>query len=207
MKKNWVITVGREYCSGGAETARIVAEQLNIPYYDRDLIDRAVAGTNLSLEQVLANEERPDGKFLDPYGKKIYRDDPSLSLPTHARIFDAQCNAVREFAGHGPCVIVGRCADFVLGECSRVVDVISVFIRADMKKRISRATHLYGISESEAEKLIARTDKIRSKYYKAHTGNEWGDPANYNLVIDTGLFGTDGAAKLIEAAIESLKNK
>lgn len=207
MKNKWVITIGREYCSGGAETARILAEKMNIPYYDRDLIDHAVAKTNLSLEQVLANEERPDGKFMDPYGKKIYRDDPSLSLPAHARIYDAQCDAVRKFAGEGPCVIVGRCADYVLGECSRVIDVVNVFIRADKNKRIARAMRLYGISAVEAEKQIQNTDRIRAKYYKAHTNREWGDPNNYDLIIDTGIFGTEGAANLIEAAVKELLSK
>lgn len=207
MKKTWAITIGREYCSGGAEIARILSERLNVPYYDRDLIDHAVSKTNLSLEQVLANEERPDGKFTDPYGKKIYRDDPTLVLPTHARIFDAQSEAIRHFAGEGPCIIVGRCADYVLAECSRVINVLSVFVHADMSKRKSRAMRLYGISEAEAESLIKRTDKIRMKYYNAHTGWEWGTLDNYDLIVDTGKFGTEGAADLINAALkEMLKN-
>lgn len=205
MKKNWVITIGREYCSGGAEVARTVAERLDIPYYDRDLIDHAVSSTNLSLEQVLANEERPDGKFRDPYGNRIYRDDPALSLPAHARIYEAQCDAVRHFAGKGSCVIVGRCADYVLEECSRVVNVIRIFVRADMTHRVQRAMRLYGIGKEEAEKQIVKTDKIRAKYYKAHTGREWGDAKHYDIVIDTGCFGTEGAADLIEAAIATLK--
>lgn len=204
MKKTTVITIGREYCSGGAETAKVLAERLNIPYYDRDLIDRAVRATNLSLEQVLANEERPDGRFADPYGNRIYRDDPTLSLPVHARIFEAQCEAVRRLAGEGTCVMVGRCADYVLDECSRVVNVLSVFVRADLKKRIERAMRIYGLTMEEAEKQIIRTDKIRSKYYKAHTGWNWGDAANYDLVIDTGIFGTAGAADIIEAAVKKL---
>lgn len=204
MKKTWVITVGREFCSGGAETARLLAEKLNVPYYDRDLIDHAVAHTNLSLEQVMANEEKPDGKFSDPYGRKVYRDDPTLTLPVHARIYDAQCEAIRQMAGKGPCVIVGRCADYVLGECSRVVNVISVFIRADLDKRVARAMRLYGLTKEDAEKQILKTDKIRSKYYNAHTGREWRGVNNYSLIVDTGKFGTEGAASVIEAAVKEL---
>ena len=116
MKKGWVITIGREFGSGGSEVARELARRLSIPYYDRDLIDQAVERTNLSRETVEANDERARAFRLgDPYGNGyIYRDDPSLVLPVHARVYEAQCDAIRHMAGKGPCVIVGRCADYVL---------------------------------------------------------------------------------------------
>ena len=195
MKKGWVITIGREFCSGGAEVARKVSERLEIPYYDRDLIDHAAERTNLSREVIEQHEEKAKSFMLgagmlgrgDPYGGNyIYRDDPSLVLPIHTRIYEAQCDAIRHLA-EKPCVIVGRCADYVLGECANVLDVISIFVRADMDKRV-----------------IQKTDKIRSKYYSAHTQHEWGAIGNYTLIVDTGEFGTDGAAALIEAAVKEL---
>ena len=204
MKKSWAITIGREFCSGGKETAIKVAERLNIPYYDRDLLDCAIEKTNLSRETVLEYEEKPESFWkADPYGSKLYRDDPSLVLPIHTRIYEAQSEAIRNYAGEGPCVFIGRCSDYVLGECSHVIDVISVFIRADLDLRVKRCMRINGLSEAEARKLILKTDKIRAKYYTAHTGREWGAVDNYTLVVDTGEFGTDGAAAMIEAAVKA----
>ncbi len=206
MKKAWVITIGREFCSGGSEVARKVAQRMEIPYYDRDLIDHAVERTNLSREIVQDCDERAKPFRLgDPYGSGyMYRDDPALVLPIHTRVYEAQCDAIRHLAGKGPCVIVGRCADYVLGECSNVLQVMSVFIRADLDKRIARAVRTLEISESEARKLVVKTDKIRGKYYNAHTQRDWGAMGNYSLIVDTGTFGTDGAASLIESAVKEL---
>jgi len=92
----------------------------------------------------------------------------------------------------------------VLGECSKVVEVVSVFIRADLDKRVKRAMRNYDLSEADARKLILKTDKIRSRYYERHTGREWGSVGNYRLIVDTGEFGTEGAAALIETAVMQL---
>ena len=208
MKKSWVITIGREFCTGGSEVAHKVAEQLDIPYYDRDLIDLAVERTNLSREVVEAYEEKAKPfRIGDPYGYGyIYRDDPSLVLPVHTRIYEAQCEAIRHLA-EKPCVIVGRCADYVLGECANILNVISVFIRADFDKRVKRCVRVYNRTESDAKKLLQKADKIRAKYYSAHTQRNWGEVGNYTLIVDTGKFGTDGAAALIEAAVKELIEK
>lgn len=202
MKKCWAIAIGREFCSGGTEVAHKVAERLNVPYYDRDLIDQAIQKTNLSRETVLEYEEKPESFWkADPYGSRLYRDDPTLVLPIHTRIYEAQCEAIREFAGRGNCVFVGRCSDYVLDECSQILDVISIFIRADLDLRVQRCMRLNNLSESEARKLILKTDKVRARYYNAHTNREWGAIDNYTLIVDTGEFGTDGAAAMIEAAV------
>lgn len=205
MKKAWIVTIGREFCSGGAEVAEKLAERMNVPFYNRDLIDHAADFTNLSPEMVEMHEEKSERKRGFLYGGLIYRDDPSLELPIHARIFEAQCEVIRRIAGNGSCVMVGRCADYVLGECANVVEVVNVFIRADMEKRVARAMRNYDLTETAARKLIQKTDKIRSRYYSSHTGREWGGVGNYRLIIDTGEFGTDGAAALIETAVRHLE--
>lgn len=205
MKKPWIITLGREFCSGGLDVAKALSERLGVPYYDRDLIDHAVELTNLSREEVEANEERGESArrgFL--YGRKWYRNDPELMLPVHMRIYQAQCEAIRHRAGEGSCIFVGRCADFVLGECDQVVTPINVFVRAAMDFRLDRAMKHYELTEAEARKLIQKTDKIRARYYNGHTGREWGSAGNYNLVVDTSLLGVDGAAAVIEAAVKQL---
>ena len=204
MKKAWIVTIGREFCSGGAEVAQKLAQRMNVPFYDRDLIDHAVDFTSLSREEVEKNEEKAERRKGFLYGGRLYRDDPSLEMPVHARIFEAQCEAIRRIAGEGSSVIVGRCADYVLGECSKVVEVVSVFIRADLDKRVKRAMRNYDLSEADARKLILKTDKIRSRYYERHTGREWGAVGNYRLIVDTGEFGTEGAAALIETAVMQL---
>ena len=108
MKKAWIVTIGREFCSGGAEVAQKLAQRMNVPFYDRDLIDHAVDFTSLSREEVEKNEEKAERRKGFLYGGRLYRDDPSLEMPVHARIFEAQCEAIRRIAGEGSSVIVGR---------------------------------------------------------------------------------------------------
>ena len=118
--------------------------------------------------------------------------------------YAAQCDAIRRMAGEGPCVILGRCADYVLDECKQVIDTLNVFIRADLDLRVKRAMRIYNAPEDEMRKAILKTDKIRGKYYQSHTNRQWGAPDNYDLIVDTGSVGTDGAAEIIEAAVKAL---
>lgn len=197
MKTKWVITIGREFCSGGAETAHKVAKLLDIPYYDKAIIDETVESTQLTQEIVARHDERPVG-YTDiggyQYGSMWYTNDPSLLLPMGMRVADAQFEVIRRVAARGPCVIVGRCADYALAEKENVLDV---FIRSDMENRVRRAMELYSLVEGEARKLIRKTDKIRSNYYRYYTQRTWGAPENYDLMIDAGRLGTDTAAELI----------
>lgn len=199
MKTKWVITVGREFCSGGAETARKTAELLEVPYYDKAIIDETVESTQLAAEIVAHHDERPIA-YTDitgfQYGGLWYTDDPSLMLPVGMRVADAQFEVIRKAADRSPCVIVGRCADYVLEERK---NVLNVFIRADLEFRVKRAMDLYGLVEGDARKLVRKTDKIRSSYYRYYTQQGWGDPANHELIIDAGKLGTDGAAWIIAA--------
>ncbi len=205
MKKNVIITLGREFCSGGAAVAHKISERMNIPYYDRDLIDQVVENTNLDRETVESREERFEATRKGrQFAALWYRDDPTLTLPVHMRIYEAQCDAIRRMAGDGPCVILGRCADYVLGECDQVIHTLNVFIRADLDLRVQRAMRIYNVSEVEARKGILKTDKIRGKYYQSHTNREWAAPGNYDLIVDTGRLGTDGAAEIIETAAMAL---
>ena len=205
MKKDVIITLGREFCSGGAEVAHKLSERMNIPYYDRDLIDQVVENTNLDHETVASREERFEAtRKGKQFAALWYREDPTLTLPVHMRIYAAQCEAIRRMAGEGPCVILGRCADYVLDECSQVIDTLNVFIRADLDLRVTRAMRIYNRPEEETRKVILKTDKIRSKYYQSHTNRQWGAPDNYDLIVDTGRVGTDGAAEIIEAAVKAL---
>lgn len=201
--KQWVITIGREFCSGGADTARALAKLLDIPYYDKAIIDETVEQVGFAPEVVAQHDERPVG-YTDvggfQYGNLWYAKDPSLMLPMGMRVAEAQFQVIRKVAHRGSCVIVGRCADYALeGEG---LNVLNVFIRADMEVRVRRAMDAYQLTEGDARKLIRRTDKIRASYYRYYTQRQWGEAANYHLVIDAGLLGTEGAASVIAAAVQ-----
>lgn len=208
MNNSWIITIGREYCSGGAETGHRVAEYFGIPYYDKKIVDEAADIAGMSSDTVKRHDEKPVSMFSFmaevnsyPYSSYYYASDPELSYPVGMKIADAQFKLIRSYAKKGPCVIVGRCADYILRDQP---NVLNVFIRADMGMRVERAMRLYGIEASDAKKLIKRTDKIRSSYYKYHTNQEWSDPANYNLIIDSGKMGTRAAAEVIERCIMAM---
>lgn len=205
MAGKYLITVGREFCSGGAETAKKVAEHLGIAYYDKEIIDKTSSMMRISSEVVAKHDEKPlsywdIGGFQ--YATAWYGDDPSLLLPMGMRIADAQFKVIREAANQGPAVFVGRCADYALRNHDHV---LHVFIRASMESRIARAKRLYQLDDAQAKKLITKTDKIRASYYKNYTQQTWGDPKNHHLVLDAGLLGTDIAAKIIEDCVLSLE--
>lgn len=197
MKTKWVITIGREFCSGGAQTAHKVAELLDIPYYDKAIIDETVEATRFTPEIVAHHDERPVG-YTDmggyQYGGMWYTNDPSLMLPVGMQVADAQFDVIRRAASRGPCVVVGRCADYALEERNNVLDV---FIRADLECRVRRAMELYSLVEGDARKLIRKTDKIRANYYRYYTQRTWGAPENYDLMIDAGRLGAEAAAEMI----------
>ena len=129
------------------------------------------------------------------YGGYWYRDDPELVLPVHARIYEAQCDAIRHMAGKGPCVIVGRCADYVLrGEDVRL---LTVFVAAPDEHRIQRKMAQEKLTRDQAIRLIRKMDKQRRKYYESYTHKTWGAPEGYDLYLDTGALSTAEAAAVI----------
>ena len=202
MKTKWVITIGREFCSGGAETAHKVSKLLDIPYYDKAIIDETVESTQLATEIVVHHDERPIS-YTDvggyQYGGLWYTEDPSLMLPVGMRVAEAQFEVIRKAANRGPCVVVGRCADYALEDRN---NVLNVFIRASMEFRVKRAMELFKLVEGDARKLIRKTDIIRANYYRYYTQQIWGDPANFELIIDAGKLGTDAAAHIIASYAE-----
>lgn len=191
IMKPCVITIGREFCSGGAEIGKKVAEYFDIPYYDKSILDEAGKLLGMHEDDVKKHDERKDHYWDMPgYRYGMYVDDPSLLLPPGMRLAQAQFDLMRRYAQEGPCVIVGRCADYILKDYPRAVHV---FIYADIEKRVERAMRLYGITDPQARKLIKKTDKVRSAYYKNYTKSEWGAPGHYDLRIDAGRIGIRAA--------------
>lgn len=188
--KRGVITVGREYGSGGRFIAKRVAEKLGIQFYDRELIQLAAEKTGLSPEFVKqAEEKRSSGFLYDLYY-------PTQTLPLHDQVFIAQSNIIRKIAGEGPCVIVGRCSDYVLAKMS---GCLHVFIHAPMEERIARARAYYGAEGDDRaiEDEIRRRDKDRASYYNNFTMSKWGAASNYHTTISSSIGIEDAADAII----------
>ena len=203
LSKKTIITIGREFCSGGADIGHMVADHFAIPCYNKTILDKTAKELHVEKELVEKYDERSGGMWANytgyQYGYGWYTYDPALIQPLHDSIANTQFSAIRQFAEKGSCVIIGRCADYVLEDRD---DLITIFIRADLEKRIERAKRLYDLSTPEAKRLIRRTDKIRASYYETHTDRTWGAAGNFDLILDSGRLGLKGTADLI---IETVK--
>lgn len=207
MKHQWVITIGRQYCSGGAATGQAVARALGIAYYDKDIVDEAADLAGIDANTAWKHDEKPvdylslASSFMPYSFNNYYAGDPNLMMPTGMKVAAAQTRVIEQVASRESCVIIGRCADFILRNREHV---FSVFLHADPEKRVERAMRLYGLDAANARKLIRQTDKIRASYYNGHTQQTWGDPANHHMVLDVGRFGIENAAKVIVDAVRVL---
>ncbi len=180
-----IITVGRQFGSGGRELGRRLAELLGIQYYDKEIITEIANHTSLSEEYVRGVVERkPNGLYPITIGKS-FAYVGEYSVIQQQSVYKAQDRIIKELADKADCVIVGRCADYIL----RDKDPFRIFVYASMESRIqrciSRAERTEGLSEKEIKKQIKEIDKNRAKYYEFYTGNEWGDKENYDLCINT----------------------
>ena len=196
-KTSMVITIGRQYGSGGRVVGRALAERLEIPYYDKELLAEAAKDSGICQELFEDHDEKPTRSFLFSLvtGSGLRGDTGTgyMDMPLNHRIFLAQFDTIRRVAGEGPCVIVGRCADYVLRDQA---NVINVFIKADMQHRVARAIEL-GADPAKAEDVVRKADKQRAGYYNYYATSTWGDVTNYDLCLDTGKLGYDGAVDLL----------
>ena len=192
-----VITIGRQYGSGGRVVGRALAEKLEIPYYDKELLAEAAKDSGICQELFEDHDEKPTRSLLFSLvtGSSLHGDAGGgyLDMPLNHKIFLAQFDAIRRIAGEGPCVIVGRCADYVLRDQPHVVNV---FIKADMAHRVARAIER-GADPAKAEDVVRKADKQRASYYNYYATSTWGDVNNYDLCLDTGKIGYAGAVNLI----------
>ena len=189
-----IITIGREYCTGGNYIAEDVANALGIKLYDKELITMAAKHSGLSEEAVAASEKRHTHSLL----YSLYT--MGNELPLGDQVFILQSRIIKKLAEEGPCVILGRCADEILREAG--MESLNVFIHADAVHRAVRASELTGCTDAtELQKIIAKKDNSRHTYYNHYTGKKWGDSHNYHLVLDSGKLGYSLCTKLIiEAA-------
>lgn len=195
---NKIITIGRQYGSGGREIGEKLAKKYGIPFYDNELISRAAKESGFAEETFERAEDKATNSLLYSLamGINVYgnQDFGFAGLSLDDRIFLAQSDVIRKVASEGPCVIVGRCADYVLRERE---DVCNIFVRASMEFRLERAIHSYGIEEKKAADFILKNDKRRGNYYNYHVGDKWTNLNNYDLVICSSLLGIDRSVDCI----------
>lgn len=197
MAKEMVITIGRQFGSGGRAIGRAVAEKLGIPFYDKEIIKHIAQESGLSHEILDDYDERPTNSFLYSLSLGAYTYGNSMAgvmeMPMSDKIFVIQSDVIKNLAKQGPCVIVGRCAESVLKD---EVPFLSVFIHTDMENRIQRVSEYDGISRAAAADVIRKTDKKRASYHNYYSELKWGAATSYDLCINSKV-GIENAAKLI----------
>lgn len=202
-KKNIVITIARQYGSGGKTIGEMLAKKLNIPYYDKDLMKLASEESGINEALFVNADEKVNNSLLYRIARNVYQGElippESDDFTSKDNLFNYQAKIIRGLAEEHSCVIIGRCADFVLQEYD---NVLSVFIHAPKDFCMEQAAKKHSMSQKELEKLIVKTDKNRADYYKYHTGREWTDARNYDLCLDSSKLGFERCVDEITAYIK-----
>ena len=199
MKTNTIITIGRQYGSGGKEIGHFVAEAFGIKLYDKEMLARAAKESGICEELFETHDEKPTNSFLyslvmDTYSINGYSSAPFLDMPLNHKVFLAQFETIKKIAEKESCVIVGRCADYALAENP---NCINVFIHADKEFRTKRVAAELQVNESKAKDAIQKKDKQRASYYNYYTSKKWGDSRSYHLTLDSSALGIDKCVEMI----------
>lgn len=207
MDKRYVIVIGRQYGSGGREIGLKLSKKLGIPLYDKEILATIAEEKGIEHERIVSMDENIQGNRLRNIGMQagkallgpgyLYETD-HRSIIGRDHIFEWQSDLIKRLAAEGPCIIIGRCADFILKDDP---GLISLFITAPFKARLERIERLHPEYpkenyESHAE-LVRKTDRIRSTYYNYHTDREWGNVRNYHLIVDSTKLGIDGTVEML----------
>lgn len=204
---NTIITIGRQYGSAGREIGYKVAKDLGIKLYDKEMLDRAAKESGLCQELFKTHDEKPTSSFLyslvmDTYSLG-YTSGSYTDMPINHKVFLAQFDAIKKIADEGPCILVGRCADYALEEYD---NVLSLFIHAKMDARIRRIARIYDLTDAKARDIIVKTDKKRASYYNYYSNKKWGAAESYHMCLDSSVLGINGTAEAIEHLVELKEN-
>ncbi len=198
-----VITISREYGSGGRFIAKKLAEKMGIPYYDNELITMAARESGYSEAIFEKAEQLSTHSFL--YSLSMFGSvDGVYGLPLSDKVYIAQSEIIKKCAEKGPCVIVGRCSDYVLKDFD---NVINFFIYSDEKSKIERAVKYYGINADKASSELKKKDKKRANYYNYYSSQDWGYFGNYHLSINSDAVGIDASVDILSSFVNSFENK
>ncbi len=205
---NTIITIGRQFGSAGREIGEKVAQHYNIKCYDKELLSRAAKESGFCEEMIQNHDERPTNSFLynlvmDTYSFG-YNSSSFVDMPISHKVFLAQFDTIKKVAEEGPCVIVGRCADYALAEAK---NCLHIFIYGDEETKVSRIMSRYSLSEAKAREMIIKKDKQRQSYYNYYSSKKWGRADSYDLCVNSSVLGVEGTVKLIIQYIEDFESK
>ena len=197
-----LVTISREYGSGGRIIGKLVAEKLGVPFYDREIIDLAVEESGFSREMIESAELKAKSSFAYSLASTVSFGESVSggSLSVNEKLFLAQFDVIKKIGDSGEGVIIGRCADYVLRDTPGVTNV---FIYSEMEERIKRCVEVYGDDPAKVKQTIATYDKARQNYYNYHTCQKWGDYRNYNLIINSYCISEEEAADLIVSYVRN----
>ncbi|MCQ2496367.1 MAG: cytidylate kinase-like family protein [Lachnospiraceae bacterium] len=200
-----IITISRQYSSGGREIGRILADEWGIPFYDNELITRAAEDSGYSVDAFESAESRAGNSLLYSIARGMVTAGSMTTTFNHLslddRLYIAQTDIIKKVADEGPCIIVGRCADYIL---RRRENLVNIFVNADMPFRVERAQRIDHMPSAKIEENILKMDKRRSNYYNFHTGEKWGRAENYALCINSSKVGIEKTAMLIKQYVDSI---
>lgn len=201
IMKNIVITIGRQFGSGGSAIGKALAEELGISYYDKNIIEIAAEKSGIR-EQLFKDADEKHNSFLYSLSMAHYSGIASPAylndVITNDKLFVIQSNVIKDIAQKESCIFVGRCASDILSETCKT---FNIFIHAPYQTRVERIMRVYDIPEANAKSLIKKTDKSRASYYNFYSNGKWGNSDSYNLSIDSSLFGIDGTVKILKELI------
>lgn len=202
---NKVITISRQYGSGGREIGQKLAQEFGVPFYDNELISRAAKESGFAEATFEHAESRATNSLLYSIARGMTSFGGTeigySNLSLDDRVYIAQANVIRKVAAESPCVIVGRCADYIL---RKMDNVVNIFVWADLPFRVERAIRIDGMSPSKIEDEILKMDRRRSNYHNFHTGEKWGHAENYHLSINSSAVGIDDAVRVVKAYVEGM---
>ncbi|MCL2226556.1 MAG: cytidylate kinase-like family protein [Oscillospiraceae bacterium] len=203
--KKFLLTISREYGSGGRRIGKALADDLGIPFYDEEIRTLTAEKSGLSEDFIAKSAENLPNTFLHNLNYSAYSSYDSVSfydIPVTDKLFLAQSEVIKELAARGSCVIVGRCADFVLRD---EAGLVKIMVRGEKDDRVRYAVENHNLSQEKAAETLRKIDKSRTNYYKYYTNRQWDNLDNFDLVINSSFTGIDGAVAVIKAMMEHMK--
>lgn len=203
---NTVITIGRQFGSAGREIGLKLAEYFNITCYDKDLLSRAAKESGFCQEMIENHDEKPTNSFLynlvmDTYSFG-YNASHFVDMPISHKVFLAQFDTIKKIASEGPCIIVGRCADYALADLKNCVHI---FIYGDEETKTKRIMERFDVDAAKAKDMCIKKDKQRQSYYNYYSSKKWGRADSYDLCINSSVLGVEGTVKLLAQYIEDFE--
>ena len=192
-----IITISREFGSGGHSIGQMVADLLGYKFYDRELVNKVAQRSGFSPEFIEENGEYASARHSLLFSLAMANQHSVEVLSIQDKLYIEQTRIIEELAEEGRCVIVGRCADYVLRDRK---DCLNVFIHSDMESRSRRVLEKYGKTNKSIEKRLAEKDQKRKVYYRNYTGRVWGQAQNYDICLNSGVLGLEACAKIIAEA-------